>query len=82
MFYFSCLFSFSIIAVIFKLTTCRLAFGAPLLKLQTIQNKVAEMGMRIEAARLLTHRAAVLKDEGKPYTKVSLHPNGHTDLNY
>ena len=29
------------------------------------------MGMRIEAARLLNYKAAVLKDEGKPFSKVS-----------
>jgi hypothetical protein len=27
------------------------------------------MAMRLEAARLLTHRAAILKGAGKPYTK-------------
>ncbi|CAL8072944.1 unnamed protein product [Orchesella dallaii] len=47
----------------------RIAFGVPILKLQTIQNKIADMAMRIEAARLLTWRAAVLKDAGKPFTK-------------
>lgn len=47
----------------------RLAFGQPLTKLQTIQNKLAEMATRLEAARLLTWRAAWLKDNKKPYTK-------------
>jgi len=47
----------------------RMAFGNSILKLQSIQNKVADMAMRIEAARLLTYQAAVLKDAGKPYTK-------------
>lgn len=31
------------------------------------------MGMRIESSRLLTYKAAALKDEGKPYSKVR-HP--------
>lgn len=47
----------------------RLAFGKPLLKLQTIQNKLADMALQLEAARLLTWRAAWLKDGKKPYTK-------------
>ncbi|KAL1501447.1 hypothetical protein ABEB36_006764 [Hypothenemus hampei] len=47
----------------------RLSFGKPLIKLQTIQNKLAEMALRLESARLLTWRAAWLKDNHKPYTK-------------
>ncbi|XP_060532886.1 short-chain specific acyl-CoA dehydrogenase, mitochondrial [Cylas formicarius] len=47
----------------------RLAFGKPLIKLQTIQNKLADMALQLEAARLLTWRAAWLKDNQKPYTK-------------
>ncbi|XP_044261361.1 short-chain specific acyl-CoA dehydrogenase, mitochondrial [Tribolium madens] len=47
----------------------RMAFGKPLLKLQTIQNKLAEMALRLEAARLLTWRAAWLKDNKKNFTK-------------
>ncbi|MCL4127965.1 UNVERIFIED_CONTAM: hypothetical protein GTU68_050943, partial [Idotea baltica] len=47
----------------------RLAFGSPILKMQTIQNKIADMGVRIEAARLLMYKAAALKDDGKPFSK-------------
>lgn len=47
----------------------RTAFGNSILKLQSIQNKIADMSMRIEASRLLTYQAAVLKDAGKPFTK-------------
>lgn len=47
----------------------RLAFGKPLTKLQTIQNKLAEMSLRLDSARLLTWRAAWLKDHKKAYTK-------------
>lgn len=47
----------------------RLAFGKPLTKLQTIQNKLANMSTRLDAARLLTWRACWLKDNKKPYTK-------------
>ena len=47
----------------------RLAFGAPIEKLQAIQFKIADMALRLEAARLLTWRAASLKDAGLKYTK-------------
>ncbi|KAG8235729.1 hypothetical protein J437_LFUL016364 [Ladona fulva] len=49
----------------------RIAFGSPILKFQSIQQKLADMALRLEAARLLVWRAAVLKDEGKRYTKES-----------
>ncbi|KAL1110380.1 hypothetical protein AAG570_007911 [Ranatra chinensis] len=49
--------------------TKRTAFGSPISKLQAIQQKIADMALRIESARLLTWRAAYLKDNGKPYTK-------------
>ncbi|XP_054719577.1 LOW QUALITY PROTEIN: short-chain specific acyl-CoA dehydrogenase, mitochondrial-like [Uloborus diversus] len=47
----------------------RQAFGASILKLQTIQIKLADMESRIESARLLTWKAASLKDAGQKYTK-------------
>jgi butyryl-CoA dehydrogenase len=47
----------------------RTAFGAPIEKLQAIQFKIADMAVRIESARLLTWRAASLKDSGAKYTK-------------
>lgn len=39
--------------------------------MQAIQMKLADMELRIESARLLMYKAAFLKDEHKPYTKVS-----------
>lgn len=39
---------------------------------EILQHKIAEMALRIESARLLTHKAAALKDEGRPFSKVSL----------
>ena len=42
----------------------RVAFGKPIASLQAIQWKIADMRTRIEAARLLTWRAAKLKDAG------------------
>ncbi|XP_026333184.1 short-chain specific acyl-CoA dehydrogenase, mitochondrial [Hyposmocoma kahamanoa] len=47
----------------------RIAFGKPITKLQAIQNKLADMATQLESARLLTWRAAWLKDNNKPYTK-------------
>ncbi|KAF7269480.1 activator-recruited cofactor subunit 42 [Rhynchophorus ferrugineus] len=47
----------------------RLTFGKPIIKHQTIQNKLADMALQLESARLLTWRAAWLKDNHKSYTK-------------
>jgi len=47
----------------------RKSFGAPISKLQSIQNKIADMAVQLESARLLTWRAAALQDEKKPFTK-------------
>ena len=49
----------------------RRAFGQPISKFQAIQAKLAEMSAEIEAARLLTYKAAILKDRGKPFTLVA-----------
>jgi len=47
----------------------RQAFGAPISKMQTIQNKLADMSTEIDASRMLTWRAAMLKDKGFPFGK-------------
>lgn len=47
----------------------RMAFGKPIMKLQAIQQKLSDMALRLESARLLTWRAAWLKDNKRPYTK-------------
>ncbi len=49
----------------------RRTFGAPLTSHQAIQFKLADMAMEIDAARLLTLRAAALKDAGKPCSRES-----------
>lgn len=49
----------------------RTSFGKPLIRLQAIQNMLADMAIRLENAELLTFRAASLMDEGKPYGKES-----------
>ena len=47
----------------------RTAFGKPIHDLQAIQFMLADMAVRTDGARLLTHRAASLKDAGAKYTK-------------
>jgi butyryl-CoA dehydrogenase len=44
-------------------------FGAPIASFQAVRWALADMATRLEAARLLTYRAAALRDEGKPYTR-------------
>ena len=45
----------------------RKQFGRPISAFQTTQFKLADMQTKIDAARLLTYRAAVTKDEGGNY---------------
>jgi len=47
----------------------RIAFGAPIARLQAVHFKLAELKMQVEAARLLTYRAAALKEAGRPCTE-------------
>jgi alkylation response protein AidB-like acyl-CoA dehydrogenase len=46
----------------------RVAFGAPIARLQAIQWMIADMSTRLEAARALTYKAATMHDEGGRYT--------------
>jgi len=49
----------------FQYAKNRKQFGQPILNFQGISFKLAEMHMKIEAARLLTYKAAWLYDQGK-----------------
>ena len=49
----------------------RTQFGRPLASFQAIQWKLADMATGIDAARLLTYRAAYLEDRGRPTTRES-----------
>jgi alkylation response protein AidB-like acyl-CoA dehydrogenase len=49
----------------------RQAFGRPISKFQSIQAKLADLSTEIEATRLLTHKAAYLKDGNQPFTLVA-----------
>ena len=46
----------------------RRAFGQPISKFQAIQAKIADISSEIEAARLLTYKAAIQKDRGESFT--------------
>jgi butyryl-CoA dehydrogenase len=47
----------------------RRQFGRPIADFQAIQWKLADMATEIDAARLLVHRAAWLKQDGRPHTE-------------
>jgi len=49
----------------------RRQFNVPLSKHQMIQSMIADMATQIDAARLMVYRAAVLKDQGKPYSQAA-----------
>jgi acyl-CoA dehydrogenase len=49
----------------------RIQFGVPIAKHQAIQFMIAEMGMKIEAARLLVYKAAWMCDQGQRNTEVA-----------
>ena len=49
----------------------RRQFNVPISKHQMIQSMIADMATQIDAARLMVYRAAVLKDQGKPYSQAA-----------
>ena len=49
----------------------RVQFGKPIASFQAIQWMLADMQTRLDAARLLTHKAASLKDAGKNFIRES-----------
>jgi butyryl-CoA dehydrogenase len=49
-----------------KYAKTRVQFGAPIGKLQAIQWMIADMSTRLEAARLLIYKAAMMEDKGEP----------------
>ena len=67
----SCLFASSVGAMRRQLETCveyarsREQFGQPIGKFQGVSNKLADMYVRLEAARSLIYRVAWLKQQGK-----------------
>lgn len=55
----------------FKYAKERMQFGREIVKFQAIQFKLADMATNIELARLMTHKAAWLKDQGKDFRKAA-----------
>jgi butyryl-CoA dehydrogenase len=55
--------------VAIKYAQTRKSMGVPIAQHQMIQSKLADMAVKLESARLLTWRAAVLKDNDKNFTK-------------
>jgi len=49
----------------------REAFGKPIARHQAVAFKLADMALKIEAARLLVYRAAWLKDQGQDYAQAA-----------
>ncbi len=47
----------------------RKAFGSPISKLQVIQFKLSDMAVKVDCAKMLTLKAAAMKDAGKSYYK-------------
>jgi butyryl-CoA dehydrogenase len=51
----------------------RICFGSPIGKFQAIQWMIADMAVQVEAARLLTYKAAQLQDKGVKFTIEASH---------
>jgi acyl-CoA dehydrogenase len=49
----------------------RVQFNTPIANHQAIQMMIADMAMKVEAARLLVHKSAWLLDQGQPNTKLA-----------
>ncbi len=47
----------------------RKQFGQPIASFQMVQNMVADMAMKVDAARLLVYRACSMRDAGEVFTK-------------
>ncbi len=68
----ACILAGQVGAMAYQLEQCiryareREQFGRPIAKFQTISNRIAEMKLRLEAARLFLYRAAWLKQAGRP----------------
>ncbi|MDH3226706.1 MAG: acyl-CoA dehydrogenase family protein [Thermoleophilia bacterium] len=48
----------------------RTAFGGPIARFQGVQFPIADVAAKIDAARVLTHRAARIRDAGEPCTEI------------
>lgn len=46
-------------------------FGVPIGKHQAVQIMIADMATQVDAARLMVYRAALLRDQGKPFSQAA-----------
>ena len=44
-------------------------FGVPIAKHQAVQMMIADMATQVDAARLMVYKAALLRDQGKPFSQ-------------
>ena len=58
----------------------RRQFGKPIAEFQAVQFQLADMATEIDAGRQLVHRAAWLKDEGKPFALAAAQAKLYTGL--
>ena len=58
----------------------RQQFGKPIAAFQAVQFQLADMGTEIDAGRALVHRAAWLKDAGKPFALAAAQAKLYTGL--
>ncbi|MDG1570710.1 acyl-CoA dehydrogenase family protein [Robiginitalea sp. M366] len=58
-------------AAALKYSKERVQFGKPISQFQGISFKLAEMATEIEASELMVHKAAFLKNQGRPVTQLS-----------
>ncbi|MBW2599353.1 MAG: acyl-CoA dehydrogenase family protein, partial [Deltaproteobacteria bacterium] len=49
----------------------RQQFGVPIGQHQSVQAMLADMATQVEAARIMVYRAAILRDQGKPFPQAS-----------
>jgi len=49
----------------------RRQFGVPIERHQAVQSMIADMATLVDAAKLMTYRAAALRDKGKPFSQES-----------
>jgi len=49
----------------------RRQFGVPIARHQAVQMMIADMATQIDAARLMVYRAAVLRDQNKPFSQAA-----------
>ena len=65
------IYNFSAENCTLKILLERKSFNAPIAKTQMIQQKIADMEVKIESARMLNYKAACLKDNKQVLTRAT-----------